>query len=45
MEKLKWQPEISFERMVFEMVQKDLEEAKKDHLCQTHGFNTYDHNE
>ncbi|WP_321492475.1 GDP-mannose 4,6-dehydratase [uncultured Desulfobacter sp.] len=45
MKKLKWEPEISFEQMVTEMVQKDLEGAKKDHLCQTHGFNTYDYNE
>jgi len=44
-EQLGWQPEIPFEDMVAEMVQNDLEEAKKDHLCQTHGFNTYNYNE
>jgi len=27
------------------MVQQDLEEAKKDNLCKTHGFNTYNYNE
>lgn len=44
-EKLGWAPEIPFHRLVSEMVQQDLVEAKKDHLCQTHGFNTFDHNE
>lgn len=43
--KLGWEPEISFEQMVKEMIKTDLEEAKKDHLCQTHGFNTFEHNE
>lgn len=44
-QKLGWEPVISFETMVREMVETDLEEAKKDHLCQTHGFNTFDYNE
>ncbi len=43
--KLGWVPEISFEDMVAEMVEQDLEIAKKDHLCQTHGFNTFNYNE
>ena len=44
-QKLGWTPEITFEQMVREMVKSDLEEAKKDHLCQTHGFKTLNHNE
>lgn len=43
--KLGWVPEISFEDMVAEMVEQDLAIAKKDHLCQTHGFNTFNYNE
>jgi GDPmannose 4,6-dehydratase len=43
--KLGWTPEISFEQMVKDMVKTDLEIAQKDHLCQTHGFNTFDYNE
>ncbi|GAB6142758.1 GDP-mannose 4,6-dehydratase [Desulfocicer niacini] len=44
-EKLGWTPKISFKELVTEMVQHDLEDAKKDNLCQTHGFNTYNYNE
>ena len=44
-QKLNWVPEISFEQMVKEMVISDLEDAKKDHLCQTHGYNTFEYNE
>ena len=44
-QKLGWTPEITFEQMVREMVKSDLEEARKDHLCQTHGFNTPSYNE
>ena len=44
-QKLNWVPEISFEEMVKEMVISDLEDAKKDHLCQTHGYNTFEYNE
>ena len=43
--KLGWTPEISFEQLVAEMMQHDFIEAKKDHLCQTHGFETYNYNE
>ncbi len=43
--KLGWEPEISFGELVAEMVRQDLKEAEKDHLCQTHGFNTFSHNE
>ena len=44
-EKLGWTPKIPFKDLVTEMVQHDLEDAKKDNLCQTHGFNTYNYNE
>ncbi|MBU0972557.1 MAG: GDP-mannose 4,6-dehydratase [Proteobacteria bacterium] len=43
--KLGWVPEISFERLVAEMVQHDLVVAKKDHLCQTHGYDIFEYNE
>ncbi len=43
--KLGWEPRTTFQEMVTEMVTQDLIEAKKDHLCQTHGFNTFNHNE
>jgi len=42
---LGWEPKISFEELVTEMVEKDLEQAKKDHLCLEHGFLTYDYKE
>jgi len=37
-EKLGWVPEIKFEELVKEMVKADLEEAKRDELCQRAGF-------
>lgn len=37
--KLGWEPRISFQEMVSEMVQADLQEAKKDELCVRAGFN------
>lgn len=44
-EKLGWKPKISFTNLVKEMVQADLEEAKKDELCQRAGFQVYNYNE
>ncbi len=44
-QKLGWGPEITFQELVTEMVKHDLVLAKKDHLCQTHGFDTFDYNE
>jgi GDPmannose 4,6-dehydratase len=44
-EKLGWQPRISFQELVTEMIQQDLIEAQRDHLCKTHGFDTFDYNE
>ncbi len=42
---LGWEPKISFESLVREMTQSDLEEAKKDDLCQRAGFQIFNHNE
>ncbi|MBN1931063.1 MAG: GDP-mannose 4,6-dehydratase [Desulfobacterales bacterium] len=44
-EKLGWEPKISFEELVAEMVCSDLEEAKRDELCRRNGFKTFDYNE
>lgn len=38
--KLGWQPEITVEEMCAEMVQSDLEEAKKNALLKQHGYST-----
>ena len=42
-EKLGWKPATTFEDMIAEIVEADLEEAKKDYLCRTEGFQTYNH--
>ncbi|MBF0376336.1 MAG: GDP-mannose 4,6-dehydratase [Desulfamplus sp.] len=42
---LGWQPKITFRELVSEMVKADLEEAKKDALCQRAGFQVYSYNE
>ena len=44
-EKLGWTPKISFEELVKEMVTCDLNDAKKDDLCNKEGFLTYNHQE
>ena len=44
-EKLGWTPKISFEQLVKEMVTCDLNDAKKDDLCNKEGFSTYNHQE
>ena len=44
-EELGWTPKTSFKQLVTEMVQFDLEEAKRDAMCQTEGFRTYNRNE
>ncbi len=44
-EKLGWKPRITFEELVREMVQSDLEEAKRDELCQRAGFRVNQHQE
>ncbi|HHJ12574.1 MAG TPA: GDP-mannose 4,6-dehydratase, partial [Chromatiales bacterium] len=42
-EKLGWQPRISFEEMVQEMMQTDLELARRDDLVEREGFRAYRH--
>ena len=43
--KLGWQPETGFEALVQEMVEADLELAKRDALMKQHGFKVYHHHE
>jgi GDPmannose 4,6-dehydratase len=43
--KLGWEAEISFGELVSEMTKADLEEAKKDELCQRAGFKVFNPNE
>jgi GDPmannose 4,6-dehydratase len=42
---LAWRPATSFEQMVAEMVEHDLQEAKRDALVEKHGFNSYRYHE
>ncbi|HEC06524.1 MAG TPA: GDP-mannose 4,6-dehydratase [Thiolapillus brandeum] len=44
-EKLGWQPEISLEDMVAEMVREDLKIAERDELLKREGFKVFDYNE
>lgn len=44
-EKLGWEPKITFEKMVQEMVQEDLKLAARDEVCRLGGFPTFDHYE
>jgi len=44
-EKLGWQPRISFAELVREMMQSDLLDAKRDHLCETKGYKTFNYHE
>ncbi|MEW6427811.1 MAG: GDP-mannose 4,6-dehydratase [Thermodesulfobacteriota bacterium] len=43
--KLGWQPRIGFGDLVREMMQSDLQDAKRDHLCESRGFRTYNFHE
>ena len=43
--KLGWSPKITFEELVAEMVQHDLELARRDELCKNEGFKTFKYNE
>ena len=43
--KLGWKPRISFEELVREMVQADLEDAKRDHLVRKNGYRLYERKE
>lgn len=44
-QKLGWQPRITFQELVCEMVKADLNEARKDYLCLQEGFQTFNHTE
>jgi GDPmannose 4,6-dehydratase len=44
-EKLGWQPQISFAELVREMMQSDLLDAQRDHLCETKGYRTFNYHE
>jgi GDPmannose 4,6-dehydratase len=44
-EKLGWRPRTSFDELVAEMVLADLEEARRDQLCQVKGFQTFNRHE
>lgn len=44
-QKLGWEPKISFEELVAEMVQQDMELAKRDEMCRTQGFKTFKYHE
>lgn len=44
-QKLGWTPQISFQQLVTEMVQSDLQSAQRDELVKKHGFTTYDYHE
>ena len=44
-EKLGWEPKITLEEIVHEMMEADLQHAKRDALVKEHGFNAYDYHE
>jgi len=44
-QKLGWTPKIGFDKLVAEMLWKDLESARRDELVKQHGFSTYNHHE
>ncbi len=44
-EKLGWEPKVTFQELVVEMVRADLESARKDELVKEHGFQTFDYHE
>jgi GDPmannose 4,6-dehydratase len=44
-EKLGWTPKTTFAELVSEMMRADLEEARRDSLCQRRGFTTFNYNE
>lgn len=44
-QKLGWEPKVSFEELVNEMVRIDLEKAQCDELVKEHGYQTFDYHE
>jgi GDPmannose 4,6-dehydratase len=43
--KLGWEPQISFDTLVKDMVDSDLEIARRDAVIRREGFKTYQHHE
>jgi GDPmannose 4,6-dehydratase len=44
-EKLGWEPKITFEEMVHEMMESDLKLSERDALVRKHGYKAFDYNE
>ena len=44
-EKLGWEPKITFEEMVHEMMESDVTLAKRDSLVKSHGYKVFDYHE
>ena len=44
-DRLGWKPRVQFEELVREMVQSDLEEAKRDSLVRKHGYRSFERKE
>jgi len=44
-QKLGWEPKVTFEELVIEMVRADLDAAQRDELVKNHGYQTYDYHE
>ena len=40
-QQLGWEPQVTFEQLVEEMVRADLKEAERDALCLQEGFKTF----
>jgi GDPmannose 4,6-dehydratase len=43
--KLGWEPKISFNQLVAEMIQEDLKSAERDELIKKHGYQAMDYHE
>ncbi|MDH4026382.1 MAG: GDP-mannose 4,6-dehydratase [Desulfuromonadales bacterium] len=43
--KLGWEPKITFEQLVIEMVRSDLDSARRDELVKGHGYQVFDYHE
>jgi GDPmannose 4,6-dehydratase len=44
-DKLGWQPKITFEEMVAEMVREDLQSAERDEVVKKHGYPAFNYHE
>ena len=44
-EKLGWEPKITFEEMVHEMMESDVTLARRDSLVKSHGYKVFDYHE